>query len=231
MDGIKLLKEILSEIEDFSAENNPEKGEVTLSEFREWLHKKYSGNKEKDQLYEDLEWPGKGRGVEPHFIACSLLTHLSRYKLHYIKLAMTESVFDTYDEFSYVLSLVFTGPKSQSQLIETNIQSKPTGSEIIHRLERKKILSKKTSENDKRKKILEVTPMGKREFYKILNKISSICDMVTAPISDLEKLQLLKILQKLDRPHRSLFSLQSTMQLEDLLDHFETDLRPKYKTR
>ncbi|WP_236978000.1 MarR family winged helix-turn-helix transcriptional regulator [Membranihabitans maritimus] len=226
MNGIKLVKDVLEEIEDFALENNFNERDVSLFEFREWLNKKYKGEKESQEIYKELEWPGKGRGVDPHFIACSLVTHLSRYKLHYIKLALTDSIFDTYDEFSYVLNLIFTGSKNQSQLIEKNIQSKPTGSEIIHRLERKKIVSKTPSKEDKRVKILEVTPLGRKEFYKILNKISSICDMVTSPITELEKLQLLKILQKLDAPHRELFSIQGNLDLNELMDHFDTDIRP-----
>lgn len=215
-----ILTDLLKELESFQLEKQPEGADASGTDaFVQWLASKRLGIQAAD-LDEKLQWNGKGHGGRAHYTASNLLTALGRYKMSYVKLALEGSPFETYDEFAFVLSLVFAGPYTQSQLIERHVQLKATGTEVIKRLVRKKLIEQEASAADKRSKVLRATAAGKAAFYETLPKINAITDMVMAPLSGHERLQLLQLLQKLDEPHRKVFSSDRKHNLADLMERF-----------
>lgn len=212
------LKDLLDELESYTISIGETPHDI--GDFARWLGQKHHPSQQGQELMLDQKWKERGKGGEPHFIVSNLLTALGRYKMYYVKMALSDSLFETYDEFAYVLSLVFRGPSSHTQLIEKHIQLKPTGTEIIRRLIRKKLIHQQLSEKDKRSKIVMVTEEGRTAFYKALDKISSVTRMVMSPLSEAEKVKLLALLQKLDTPHRALFMNERHLSLQELLQKF-----------
>ncbi|WP_157278823.1 hypothetical protein [Olivibacter sitiensis] len=213
------MKSLILELESFESEYGG--GAVDMPSFSRWLMERHAQNASTTaQLADRLQWNGKNRGGQPHYTASSLLTHLGRYKMNYVRMALEGTPFDTYDEFAFVLSLVFAGSYTQSQLIEKHVQLKPTGMEIIRRLLRKNLIVQEVSQDDKRSKKLSVTDMGRAAFYKTLSRINAVNDMVMSPLNRQEQLQLLELLQKLDKPHREVFEHEKKLGLPELMAKF-----------
>jgi len=219
MPDYNFLMQLLPELKAFETEKGRQPAD--MQEFTQWLAQRHiTGPATLPDLEAKLEWNGKGHGGQPHYTASNLLTALARYKMNYVKMALEGTPFETYDEFAFVLSLVFAGPYTQSQLIERHIQLKPTGTEVIRRLLRKELITQEPSGSDKRSKLLNVTPAGRTAFYQTLSRINAVTDMVMAPLTSQERLQLLQLLQKLDKPHRDVFLHNKKMELADLLEKF-----------
>ena len=192
-----------------------------MQHFAQWLAQRHApGGGTITDLEARLQWNGKGHGGQPHYTASNLLTALGRYKTIYVKMALEGSPFETYDEFAFVLSLVFAGPYTQSQLIERHVQLKPTGMEVIRRLLKKGMIVQLPSGEDRRSKLLKATPEGASAFRQSLSRINAVTDMVMAPLSHHERLQLLALLQKLDTAHRDIFLYNKKMELDELLEKF-----------
>ena len=219
MPDYDLLSALLMELKQFESENG--KQSADLQHFAQWLGERHApdGGTIAD-LEARLEWNGKGHGGQAHYTASNLLTALGRYKMNYVKLALEGTPFETYDEFAFVLSLVFAGPYTQSQLIERHVQLKPTGMEIIRRLLKKGLIVQLPSGEDKRSKLLQATPDGAAAFRHALSRINAVTDMVMSPLSYHERLQLLALLKKMDRPHRDVFLHNKKMELDELLKKF-----------
>ncbi|UCJ04857.1 winged helix DNA-binding protein [Chitinophaga pendula] len=213
---------ILPEIDRFEKEHEGE--ELDLNKFSQWLYANKEQSEKQPTYTSPLKWHGQGKGGKAHFTASNLLTAISRYKNNYVKLALEGSPFETYDEFAFVLSLVFIGPCTQTALIEKHIQLKPTGVEIIKRLIKKKLIIQSAGENDRRSKILSVTPSGRASFHTSLTKINLVTDLMMSPLNEEEKLLLLQLLQRLDTPHRQIFNESKKITLDYLQAYFNHPL-------
>ncbi len=223
MADTSLLMKLLPQIDRFEKELGGVKGD--LADFCKWLNENLQQQQDDDIRNEKLQWHGKDRGGKAHFTASNLLTAISRYKNSYVKAALEGSPFETYDEFAFVLSLVFVGPYSQSALIERHVQLKPTGVEIIKRLIKKKLVMDAPDEHDKRSKILTVTPEGRSLFHAALLRINMVTDLMMSPLDEQEKLTLLHLLQKLDTPHRQFFNEHKKITLDAMQQYF-SDVQP-----
>lgn len=220
MSDYNILLQLIPELEAFETEKG--KKPVDLPEFVQWMATRHSGTQTPSSSPADkLQWHGKGRGGKAHYTASNLLTAVGRYKMGYVKMALEHTAFETYDEFAFVLSLVFAGPYTQSQLIERHVQLKPTGTEIIRRLLRKELIAQEPSGDDKRSKFLHVTEAGRTAFHQALTRVNAITDMMMAPLTEAEQLQLLDLMQKLDTPHRDVFNKK--LELNEVLQKFGLD--------
>ncbi|WP_126973400.1 helix-turn-helix domain-containing protein [Gynurincola endophyticus] len=217
MVDFQFIKTLFRDIESYSL-LNPDQS-INKYDFARWLLEQEKV--EKDVSIESLKFHGKGKGGNHKNTISNLITALNRYKMNYVKLALEGSSFETYDEFAFVLSLVYVGPYTPSKLIERHIQAKPTGTEIIRRLLRKELIAEFPSEEDRRSKWLQVTEEGRDEFFRTLKKVTRVTEMVMAPLSEAETIQLLQLLQKLDNPHRDLFVNHRKGSLDDLLSYFD----------
>ena len=218
MSDYSIIMQLLPELETFKAERGRHPSD--LNELAAWLSERYPADKVPRTQADLLQWNGKGKGGKPHYTASNLLTALGRYKMNYVRMALDGTAFDTYDEFAFVLSLVFAGPYTQSQLIDRHVQLKPTGMEVIKRLLRRELIEQVASETDKRSKLLRATESGKKAFFEALSKINAVTDMVMAPLNEHERLTLLALLQKLDKPHREIFLHDRKSGLTELLHKF-----------
>lgn len=210
------ITELIKDLEQFAQKNHH--SYVDKKAFASYLLEQCK--LETQQTEEEYSYHGKHIGSNMVNTISNLVTSLNRYKMNYIKLALEGSVFETYDEFAFVLSLVYVGDYTPSKLIERHVQAKPTGTEIIRRLLRKELVEEYPSLEDKRSKWLKVTQKGREDFFKSMKKIKLVTEMVMSPLNDSERKQLLVILQKLDQPHRELFVNHKKGNLEDYLNYF-----------
>ncbi|RAJ01528.1 DNA-binding MarR family transcriptional regulator [Chitinophaga skermanii] len=196
-----LIKELIQLAETF--ESNPGNYPSNINGFKQWVHDQV---KEADQPIHEPVWEGKEKGRTPESVINTLIVHMNRYAKTYSKSAIHDSAFSTQEEFIYLVNLKAFGAMSKMELIKKNIQDKPAGMQIINRLIQQGWVEQKDSETDKRSKIIGITPNGLDALAQQMDKIRHATNIVTGDLSYAEKMELIRLLNKLDHFHHAIYS-------------------------
>lgn len=209
-----LIKDTIDLVQQFEYDNSDGLYSKDIKGFKNWI---YDQEQVKRQL-ENTEpiWEGKENGRSAESAISTLLVHMNRYAKNYSKSAIANSGFSTQEDFIYLINLKAFGKMTKMQLIKKNVQDKPAGILIINRLIKNGWIRQIDSDNDKRSKILEITNEGISALDQQMDKIRTATRIVTGNLSYIEKLTLIKILDKLDHFHRPIFS--KNINSSELLD-------------
>ncbi len=102
-----------------------------------------------------------------------------------------------------VLSLLHANPNiTQKRLSQAINVSPPNLAILLDRLEARGLLLRQRNPLDKRSQTLVLTPEGARMAVQAEEKVSTLESEATAALSDAERAQLLKLLQKVFQPAR-----------------------------
>lgn len=200
-----LIKDYIDLLEEFETEvsNSPESYPMTIQGFKAWISGK--GNIEAHHP-EEPYWEGKENGRTPESAISTLLVHLNRYAKTYSKSAISHSEFSTQEDFIYLINLKAFGEMSKMALIKKNIHDKPVGMLIIARLLRQGLIEQTDSDLDKRSKLIRITERGLQVLENQMEKIRQATNIVAGNLNHYEKMELIRILNKLDRFHYPIFS-------------------------
>ncbi|WP_379963788.1 MarR family winged helix-turn-helix transcriptional regulator [Epilithonimonas sp. UC225_85] len=198
-----LIKDIIQLMEDFDSDNKNKIYSSDLEGFKDWIVDEKINNK-KDTT--ESIWHGKEHGRSPESVINTMLVHLNRYAKSYSKSAISGSDFKTQDEFSYLINLKAFGSMTKMELIKKNIHDKSSGILIINRLIKQGWIAQTDSETDKRSKVLKITESGQIALENQMDKIRSATSIVTGNLEHSEKMELIRILDKLDKFHQPIFS-------------------------
>lgn len=196
-----LLRDIIKLIEHFDNSNLNNKYQPNLNGFKDWICEE---NANKDSSLE-VEWDNKDKGRSIDSLINTLVLHISRYAKNYSKQAIVGSEFSTQEEFIYLINLEAYGQMTKMDLIKRNIHEKPTGMLIINRLIEKGWVEQKNSTVDKRNKILNITPNGLSVLHAQMGKIREATGLVVGDLTHKEKIELVRILNKLNDFHRNAY--------------------------
>ncbi|WP_069658600.1 MarR family winged helix-turn-helix transcriptional regulator [Arcticibacter eurypsychrophilus] len=199
-----LLQKLIVRVEEFETENKDTLKSDDIQLFANWLHLKLV---KEDSAIEPV-WEGKIEGRTADSILNSLLLHLSRYAKHYSKMAIQGSPFRTIDEVIFLLNLLHSGPMGKVQLVDLNVLDKTTGIQIINRLLQQNFIEEYINEQDRRAKIIRITQYGSKALTEVMAKVRKASQIVSGNISNMEKFELITLLQKLDLHHKSTFKMQ-----------------------
>ena len=201
-----LLKDVVGLVQEFEEANLISASySDNLDGFTEWISKSFGNNfKTKEP-----DWEGKEAGRSPESVINTLIVHMNRYAKSYSKSAIYGSDFSTQEDFIYLINLKAFGTMSKMELIKKNIQDKPTGMKIIDRLIYNGWITQADSEVDKRSKVITVTDKGLKTLEQQMNKIRQATNVVTGDLNSDEKMQLIGLLQKLDRFHKPMYDKNS----------------------
>lgn len=208
-----LIKDTITLIEEFETVNLVTKRfSNDINGFKQWIN--LSVDKTDD--FKDLNWDGKEKGRTPESVINTLIIHLNRYAKSYSKSAIFGSDFATQEDFIYLIVLRSSGILSKMELIKKNIHDKPAGMKIIDRLINNGWIQQEDSPSDKRSKLIKITQLGIDSLDKQMDQIRKATKIVTGNLDDREKMQLIRLLQKLDHFHEPIYkqNLLST----DLID-------------
>lgn len=208
-----LIKDSLNLIEEFENENKKESNyENNISGFKHWIIDSF----QKDHLLENPGWEGKEKGRSPESVINTLIVHMNRYAKTYSKSAIYGSDFSTQEDFIYLINLKVFGAMKKIDLIRRNIHEKPTGIQIINRIIQNGWVEQKNSNIDKRSKIIEITQKGLTVLENQMNRIRKATEIVTGDLTRAEKMQLIRILNKLNDYHYQIYC--KNIPSSDLLD-------------
>jgi len=194
-----LITDLISMVKIYEMENV--EGDQDVNAFAKWLNVRLdiSG----PAVIAEPEWRGKINGRSADSVINTSLVHLYRYAKLHAKAAIVNTAFSTPDEFIYLISLVSFGSMTKSALIKLNVHEKPVGMQIVNRLIANGLVHQELLDTDKRNRIIHITQKGTDALNESMERIRKASTNVTAPLSEGEKSDLIRLLTKLEDFHES----------------------------
>ncbi|HTO14376.1 MAG TPA: helix-turn-helix domain-containing protein [Edaphocola sp.] len=197
-----LIKDILDLLEKFESEVNIlDDSNNTIEEFKRWVAMSYNS----EYVHNEPNWEGKEKGRSPESVINTLIVHMNRYAKNYSKAAIWDSDFSSQEDFIYLITLKAFGEMSKMDLIKKNVHEKPAGMQIINRLIDKEWVNQIDSQKDKRSKILKINKKGLESLELQMDKIRKATEIVTGDLTYNEKMELIKLLNKLNDFHIKIY--------------------------
>lgn len=208
-----ILKNVVSLLEEFEADILSKKAYSNdIEGFKRWIVANYEGEKRTNEP----NWEGKEKGRSAESVISTLIVHLNRYAKSYSKSAIFGSNFSTQEDFIYLINLKAFGAMTKMDLIKKNVHEKPAGMQIINRLIAQGWVNQADSEVDKRSKVLKISDTGLDVLANQMDKIRQATKIVTGDLSYNEKMELIRLLNKLNDFHQHIYD--KNIEPEYLLD-------------
>lgn len=196
----KLIKDVIDLIEEFENESIDD-SKVSIDDFKKWI----ANNYQSEHIIDEPNWEGKDTGRKAESVINTLIVHMNRYAKSYSKSAIFGSEFSTQEDFIYLITLKSFGSMTKMDLIKKNVHEKPAGMQIINRLIAKRWVTQTDSELDKRSKFLEITEKGLVVLENQMDNIRKATHIVTGNLTSNEKMELIRILRKLEDFHQPIY--------------------------
>ncbi len=145
-----------------------------------------------------------------------LIVLMFRYAKGYIKKAMKDSMINTADEFSFLITLMTHESLSKTELIVKQVMEKTSGTEIINRLLKLGLVEQYNDEVDKRSVRVKITLLGRMELVKVLPNMNTVSQIVAGNLNETEKFMLAYMLRKLEHYHNDIFLNKKDAELIEL---------------
>jgi len=171
--------------------------------------RKISG--ENKELFK-YEHPGATRDIS------ILIVLMNRYAKWYIKKVLRNSLLQTPDEFSFLITLMTYDSLNKSELITKQIMEKTSGTVVINRLVKRRMIFETADQNDKRSIRVSITKSGREEILRILPLMSKVTEIVVGNLSAEEINTLSYLLKKLDYFHNDIYLHKKGQTLSDILN-------------
>lgn len=197
-DNIFLIKKLIDYVESFEKEL----GGSDIKEFSIYLKDKLIMNEasSKNLKFDSSDYSNYKSYPEVEF--STMLTGLYRYAKHYTKKAFLNTSFKTVDEFGFLATLLKEQNLLKNELINIHLLEISSGSEILKRLIKNKLVYEYPDENDKRAKRVSLTEQGRREIFVAFDYMHKVAEIVTGNLSDDEMKNALSVFSKLTYFHK-----------------------------
>ena len=197
-----ILKNVVNLLEEFEADNFSGRTYPNdIEGFKRWIVANYKG----DEIINEPNWEGKEKGRSAESVISTLIVHLNRYAKSYSKSAIFGSNFSTQEDFIYLINLKAFGVMTKMDLIKKNVHEKPAGMQIINRLIAQGWINQTDSEIDKRSKVLKISNTGLQVLENQMDKIRKATEIVTGDLTYNEKMELIRLLNKLNDFHQPIY--------------------------
>ena len=214
----RLVKDVIDLVQEFEIEtNNNNDFETSVEGFKNWI------STNNNTIVNEPNWEGKENGRSPESVINTLIVHLNRYAKSYSKSAIFGSNFSTQEDFTYLINLKAFGEMSKMDLIKKNVHEKPVGMQIINRLINQGWIEQRNSKTDKRSKLISISDTGLQALGDQMDKIRKATSIVTGNLSQNEKMELIRLLNKLDNFHQPIYD--RNIDTENLLEEAFKDFK------
>lgn len=215
-----ILKSVIDLVEEFEIENSVENiYPDDIEGFKRWINIKYNSQ----EMDNDPYWEGKENGRSAESVISTLIVHMNRYAKSYSKSAIYGSDFSSQEDFIYLINLKAFGEMTKMDLIKKNVHEKPAGMQIINRLISQGWVNQTDSEIDKRSKVLKISIKGLNVLENQMDRIRKATEIVTGDLNHSEKMELIKLLNKLNEFHQLIYN--KNIETEYLLNEALKDKR------
>jgi len=213
----EILTTLINHFFSFDAEKGNHE-EYSIEEFIGYLNAK-SGRQE--LVMREISGENKGWFKDEYRNTISdisiLIVLMNRYAKGYIKKVLVDSLLQTPDEFSFLITLMTYDNLTKSALITKQVMEKTSGSEVIRRLIKKGMISETADQNDKRSIRVSITKSGRDEILEILPFMSKVTKIIVGNLSSEEINTLSYLLKKLDYFHNDIYINKRGHPLSDIL--------------
>lgn len=207
----RLVKDVIDLVQEFESQNEGSTSYDTCVEgFKNWI------STNNNTIVNEPNWEGKENGRSAESVINTLIVHLNRYAKSYSKSAIFGSNFSTQEDFIYLINLKAFGEMSKMDLIKKNVHEKPVGMQIINRLINQGWIEQRNSKTDKRSKVISISETGLQALGNQMDKIRQATSIVTGNLSQKEKMELIRLLNKLDDFHQEIYD--KNIDTENLLE-------------
>lgn len=217
----EILTTLINQFFSFDAEKGIRE-EYSMDEFIGYLNSK-SGSQE--LVMREISGENKGWFKNEFRNTSSdisiLIVLMNRYAKLYIKKVLRDSLLQTPDEFSFLITLMTYESLTKSELIAKQVMEKTSGSEVIRRLINKEMIAETADKNDKRSIRVAITSSGRDEILRILPQMSRVTKIVVGNLNAEEINTLSYLLKKLDHFHNDIYLNKKDQSLSDILSRAE----------
>ena len=140
-----------------------------------------------------------------------------KYALFYSRKIFKHSPIYSIDDLSVLASLLPNKQLMKAEVIRKSLNEKSSGNEVLKRLLHQQLIKETDNPNDKRSKLLEITPAGFMEISAVKNQLEKMGNLVVGDLNEEEKIFLLTILAKLNDFHRPIFNANDEKLLNEML--------------
>ena len=195
-----LIKDVLDLVQEFESQNEGSTSyDTSVEGFKNWI------STNNNTIVNEPNWEGKENGRSAESVINTLIVHMNRYAKSYSKSAIVGSEFSTQEDFIYLINLKAFGEMSKMDLIKKNVHEKPVGMQIINRLINQGWIEQRNSKTDKRSKVISISETGLQALGNQMDKIRQATSIVTGNLSQNEKMELIRLLNKLDDFHQPIY--------------------------
>jgi DNA-binding MarR family transcriptional regulator len=209
------LVEIIKLYELFESENKSDVSKNNVLNFIAFLKNKVEVNSQNSEKYEG--WRSYDRQTLMGMVI-AYIGKMGRYADNYSRKAMSKTPLGSIEEFTYTIPLLQDESLTKSELIHKNGHAITTGTEIIKRLLKKKILTQFPDEKDKRSMRVKLTDSGKTALFASMPVTKNIATLATGILSNEELMQLLSTLKKLDVFHDNIHRNSKNIEVDELIN-------------
>lgn len=207
----RLVKDVIDLVQEFESQNEGSTSyDTSVEGFKNWI------STNNNTIVNEPNWEGKENGRSAESVINTLIVHLNRYAKSYSKSAIFGSNFSTQEDFIYLINLKAFGEMSKMDLIKKNVHEKPVGMQIINRLINQGWIEQRNSKTDKRSKVISISETGLQALGNQMDKIRQATSIVTGNLSQKEKMELIRLLNKLDVFHQQIYD--KNIDTENLLE-------------
>lgn len=213
----QFIKEVLDLVQKYEEDTRSHHANaLSIADFKHWIVRTY----QPEEHAVEPDWEGKEKGRSADSVINTLIVHMNRYAKSYSKSAIFGSDFTSQEDFIYLINLQAFGEMTKMDLIKKNVHEKPTGMLIINRLIKKKWVSQSASKTDKRSKLIRITTLGREALEAQMDRIRQATQIVTGDLTQHEKMELIRILNKLNEFHKPIYdkNIEPEYLLEQVLN-------------
>jgi len=201
----EILTTLINRFFSFDSEKGNQE-EYSMEEFIGYLNDKSDSH---ELAMREISGENKGWFRDEYRNAASdisiLIVLMNRYAKWYIKKVLLDSLLQTPDEFSFLITLMTYDSLSKSELITKQVMEKTSGTEVIRRLIKRGMIVETADPNDKRSIRVAISSSGRDEIQKILPLMSKVTKIVIGNLNDEEINTLSYLLKKLDYFHNDIY--------------------------
>ena len=202
-----------------------------LADFGKWLSSENGNQKpseaavKKNERYV-VKWKTHEDGLKHHHQIpfdevqiAMLIGRLAKYGKIYAKKALQPLNLNL-DEFTFLAVILHMENPKKSDVIIVNLFEPTSGTEILRRLIKLNYVKESANKDDKRSKLLKLTPLGEKTIYKAFDIMKKVGTLVVANLSTEQKKNAIVAMNYLNDFHVNLYLNHKEESVEDLLKKY-----------
>lgn len=148
-----------------------------------------------------------------------LITFMFKYAKNYLKKALENSIINTPDEFSFLITMLANTSYTKTELINKLVTEKTSGVETIKRLIKKGLLEEFKTAADKKSVRVKITDFGRENIINLLPIVNKVTQIITGNLLEEEKILLSNLLIKLDKFHNDIYFNYKESSIESIYEN------------